>query len=171
MQISSSTDFMKYYYLKVYEGDELVMDLVPYKDTNNAYGFFDLVAKQALMPTGTVYGGGTETSYSYGDFEYFEEYDEMEAPEFTVTVSSMSELLARECVFIGQKAIVNGVKYQYTDNLEWEEITENPLTFTFSGSGTWLVVRRVATTKYSLNGADPVTLSGSSTSMTTVNVS
>ena len=171
MQISSSTDLMKYYYLKVYEGDELVMDLVPYKDTNNAYGFFDLVAKQALMPTGTVYGGGTETSYSYGDFEYLEEYDEMEAPEFTVTVSSMSELLARECVFVGQKAIVNGVKYQYTDNLEWEEITENPLTFTFSGSGTWQVRQRNTTIKYSINGGEKVLLNGYSTTAQSINVS
>ena len=55
----------------------------------------------------------------------------------------------------------------------WDFINQSgkPLTFTFSGSGTWIIYRRGNTTKYSLNGAYPVTINGSAISRTTVNVS
>ena len=49
-------DFCRLYYIKIFEGDELVKDFVPYYDGNH-YGLWDKVEGFAHMPShGTVTG-------------------------------------------------------------------------------------------------------------------
>ena len=60
---SGAEDFCRLYYIKIFEGENLVKDLVPYFDGNN-YGLWDKVNNIAHMPThGTVTGNVSENIY------------------------------------------------------------------------------------------------------------
>jgi len=60
---SGAEDFCRLYYIKIFEGENLVKDLVPYFDGNN-YGLWDKINNIAHMPThGTVTGNVSENIY------------------------------------------------------------------------------------------------------------
>lgn len=52
-------DYENIYYFKVYEGDNLIMDLVPCINLNNIPGFYDLITKQFYTTSNGVLGHGT----------------------------------------------------------------------------------------------------------------
>ena len=55
-------DLTRFYYLKVFEGNELVGDFVPYYD-GSAYGLWDNVTNSAYMPTGNGWDGELEDTF------------------------------------------------------------------------------------------------------------
>jgi len=73
-------DFCRLYYIKIFEGENLVKDLVPYFDGNN-YGLWDKVNNMAHMPThGTVTGNVSVDIYP----KYYAEKEKPYVVEMTI---------------------------------------------------------------------------------------
>ena len=75
------TDYGRVYYVKIYEGETLVKDFVPYFD-GTAYGLWDNVTNKAYMPT-----DGTWTGEKTGTLECSKYYVEKEMPYIVPSLS------------------------------------------------------------------------------------
>ena len=75
------TDYGRVYYVKIYEGETLVKDFVPYFD-GTAYGLWDNISKKAYIPTGEAW-----TGEKTGTLEYPKYYVEKETPYIVPSLS------------------------------------------------------------------------------------
>lgn len=67
----ATQDYEKIYYFKVYEGDNLIRDLVPCININNIPGFYDLITKQFYTTSNGVLGHGTVLNNSLEDITHY----------------------------------------------------------------------------------------------------
>lgn len=126
-----STDRFRTYYIKIYEGDTLVKDFIPWTDMNGNYGLFD---KVSLSVYNVVSGYGNLTGSSNvtdvevgGGYEYPIYYPVVQDPPNNLTFSSMEEAEQYECPWVGMKATIDGDKYIFSgDSTSGYEWVENP---------------------------------------------
>lgn len=67
----ATKDYEKIYYFKVYEGDNLIRDLVPCININNIPGFYDLITKQFYTTSDGVLGHGTVVNNNLEDITHY----------------------------------------------------------------------------------------------------
>ena len=83
----AGTDYEQVYYVKIYEGETLVKDFVPYYDGNN-YGLWDNVENKPYMPTEGTWTGLHEGSMIYA--KYYEIKDVPTVPESVTSIGGFA---------------------------------------------------------------------------------
>ena len=97
---AGTKDFARFYYVKIYEGEALVKDFVPYFD-GTAYGLWDNVTNKAYMPTDGTWAG---------EKKYPKYYAEKEAPYVAPAPIRMIDESAFEgCSKLSTIAIPNSI--------------------------------------------------------------
>lgn len=112
------SDRFRTYYIKIYDGDTLVKDFIPWTDMNGNYGLYD---KVSLSVYNVVSGYGSLTGSSNvtdveigGGYEYPLEYVVREDPPNNVSFSSMTEAEEYECPWVGMQATIDGDRYVFS---------------------------------------------------------
>ena len=100
---AGTKDFARFYYVKIYEGETLVKDFVPYFD-GTAYGLWDNVTNKAYMPT-----DGTWTGEKTGTLEYPKYYAEKEAL-YVAPIRTIDESAFEGCSKLTTIAIPNSIE-------------------------------------------------------------
>lgn len=119
---SGSGDWFRTYYIKIYEGDTLVKDFIPWTDMNGNYGLFDKVSLTVYNVDtgyGDLTGSSNVTDVEAGDIVYPLYYTAKQDPPSAVTFSSMTEAEAYECPYVGLNASINGTDYLFDVNYNW----------------------------------------------------
>ena len=75
-------DLNRFYYVKIYDGESLVRDFVPYFD-GSSYGLWDNVSNKAYMPTGEGWGGDGDDD---GDIKYPKYYPNKTKPSWSYPI-------------------------------------------------------------------------------------
>ena len=73
-----SGDLNRFYYVKVFDGETLVRDFIPYYDGAN-FGLWDTITNKAYMPTGEGWRGELEDTLDYPKY-----YCKKEKPYYTI---------------------------------------------------------------------------------------
>lgn len=116
---STSVDYGEIYSVKIYRGDTLVREFIPWTDMNGNYGLYDKVNGVVVNSVGSMTGSSTVIDVM-GDLP--KSYDEVEAPPATVTFATMADALAYECPYVGLIAYIAGDTYVFNANYEWEAV-------------------------------------------------
>ena len=125
------SDRFRTYYIKIYEGNTLVKDFIPWTDLNGNYGLYD---KVSLSVYNVVSGYGSLTGSSNvtdveigGGYEYPLKYVVREDPPNNVSFSSMTEAEEYECPWVGMQATIDGDRYVFSgDSISGYEWVYNP---------------------------------------------
>jgi hypothetical protein len=114
--------------MKIYEGDTLVRDFIPWTDMNGNYGLFDKVSIEVFRPSASLSGSSNVTDVEVGGgYEYPLEYVVREDPPDNLVFSSMAEAEAYECPWVGMTATIDGDKYVFSgDSQSGYEWVYNP---------------------------------------------
>ena len=145
------SDYCQIYYLKIYEGDTLVKDFIPWTDMNGNYGFFDKVSLTYIQSTNQLTASTTINDVEVGGgYDYPIYYSEKSDPLDNLTFNSLEaaeEYAYNNCVYDGMKATINGSKYVFNSEEGWvvipeyykfEDVTPNSASgWTISGSATY----------------------------------
>lgn len=131
----SGTDYGEIYYIKIYKNDILVRDFIPWTDMNGSYGFYDKVENEVVQTTGQMTASTTINDVEIGTVEYPLYYDEIQDPPKKVTFDTMAEALAYECPYVGLTATIEGHKYIFNENYQWERVYEQYSVTTTQWSG------------------------------------
>ena len=124
------SDRFRAYYLKIYEGDTLVKDFIPWTDMNGNYGLFDKVSLSVYnVVSGSLTGSSNVTDVEIGSSEYPKYYSEKSEPLDNLTFNTMEDAQAyaeANCVYDGMKATIDGDKYYFdsTDENGWVKVLE-----------------------------------------------
>lgn len=133
MVIYTPSDEGRFYYLKMYDGNnELVYDLIP-NVVNGVGCLYDFVSQQNIMPSQGSFNVSDSTKQETRTVTtYPVTYAPKGVPEFEITVNTLNELNSYRTPFVGQKAKVleNNKKYEYTADFKWEEVPARGLKFT-----------------------------------------
>ena len=99
------SDRFRAYYLKIYEGDTLVKDFIPWTDMNGNYGLFDKVSLSVYnVVSGSLTGSSNVTDVEIGSSEYPKYYSEKSEPLDNLTFNTMEDAQAyaeANCVYDG----------------------------------------------------------------------
>ena len=105
------SDRFRAYYLKIYEGDTLVKDFIPWTDMNGNYGLFDKVSLSVYnVVSGSLTGSSNVTDVEVGSSIYPKYYSEKSEPLDNLTFNTMEEAdnyAYNNCVYVGLKATIN----------------------------------------------------------------
>ena len=124
------SDYCQIYYLKIYEGDTLVKDFIPWTDMNGNYGFFDKVSLTYIQSTNQLTASTTINDVEVGGgYDYPKYYSEKSEPLDNLTFNTLAEAQAyaeANCVYDGMHAIIDGNRYYFdsTDENGWVKILE-----------------------------------------------
>lgn len=116
-----SSDRFRTYYIKIYEGNTLVKDFIPWTDMNGNYGLYDKVSSSVYnVASGTLTGSSNVTDVEVGSgYTYPIYYDEIQDPPDNVPFASMSEAQEYECPWWGMTGIIANADYLFCDSNEW----------------------------------------------------
>ena len=124
------SDRFRAYYLKIYEGDTLVKDFIPWTDMNGNYGLFDKVSLSVYnVVSGSLTGSSNVTDVEVGSSIYPKYYSEKSEPLDNLAFNTMAEAQAyaeANCVYDGMKATIGTDRYYFdsTDENGWVKIIE-----------------------------------------------
>ena len=148
----TTVDISNVYYMKVYEGDTLIRDFIPWTDMNGNYGMFDKVSMEVFSPAESLSGSSNVTDVTIGEEVYPKYYEEKSEPLDNLTFNTLAEAQAyakANCVYDGMHATIDGDRYYFdsTDENGWvkileyykfEDVTPNAASgWTISGSDTY----------------------------------
>ena len=125
---TSSNDYAQIFYVKIYEGNTLIRDLIPWTDMNGNYGMFDKLSLTTYRSTNALTASTVINDVEVGGgYEYPLEYPVKQDPPDNLVFSSMAEAEAYECPWVGMKATIDGDKYVFSGDsqsgYEWVEKT------------------------------------------------
>lgn len=166
-----TSDRFRTYYIKIYEGDTLVKDFIPWTDMNGNYGLFDMVSLSVynvINGTGSLTGSSnvTDVEVSSGVIVYPLEYPVMQDPPNNLSFSSMAEANEYECPWVGMRATINGDKYVFSgDSISGYEWVYQPITceYKFCGvdaNGNDVIISGGTSTLTSSNWSSPYPVEG-----------
>lgn len=122
----ASGDYGLLYYFKLYDGETLVLDMIPYVD-NVGYGLFDKVSMtkypQSTLHASLTASSNVQTITITGGTAYPMYYDEKQGPPSEVTFATMDEALAYECPYVGLEATIGGDPYIFNAQYQWVPVT------------------------------------------------
>ena len=149
----SGTDYGQIWYIKIYRGNTLVRDFIPWTNMNGNYGLYDKVENELVRTVGNMTASTTINDVEVGGgYEYPKYYSEKSEPLNDLTFNTMEDALDyayNNCVYDGMKAIINGDRYYFdsSDENGWvkileyykvEDVTPNQASgWTISGSSTY----------------------------------
>lgn len=121
---TTSTDYAQIFYVKIYEGNTLIRDLIPWTDMNGNYGMFDKLSLTTYRSTNALTASTVINDVEVGGgYEYPLEYVVREDPPNNLSFSSMTEAEEYECPWVGMKATIDGDRYVFsgdsTSGYEW----------------------------------------------------
>ena len=67
---NTDADYGNIYYIKIYEGDTLIRDFIPWTDLNGNYGLFDKVSKTVFQSSGQMTGSTNVTDVTIQESTY-----------------------------------------------------------------------------------------------------
>ena len=142
------SDRFRAYYLKIYEGDTLVKDFIPWTDMNGNYGLFDKVSLSVYnVVSGSLTGSSNVTDVEVGSSIYPKYYSEKSEPLDNLTFNTLVEAQAyaeANCVYDGMHAIIDGDRYYFdsTDEDGWVKVTEYYIVedVTSGGASGWTII-------------------------------
>ena len=166
-----SSDRFRTYYIKIYEGDTLVKNFIPWTDMNGNYGLFDMVSLSVynvVNGTGSLTGSSnvTDVEVSSGVIVYPLEYPVMQDPPNNLSFSSMAEANEYECPWVGMKATIAGDNYVFSgDSISGYEWVYQPIVcdYNFCGvdaNGNDVVINNGTTTLTRSNWTSPYPVEG-----------
>ena len=122
------SDYGQVYYIKIYRGETLVRDFIPWTDMNGNYGLYDKVEGELVHTVGNMTASTVINDVEVGGgYEYPLEYVVREDPPNNLTFSSMEEAEAYECPWVGMNATIDGDKYVFSgDSQSGYEWVYNP---------------------------------------------
>ena len=107
---NTTADISNVYYMKVYEGDTLIRDFIPWTDMNGNYGMFDKVSMVVFSPADSLSGSSNVTDVEIGEsVVYPKYYEEKSEPLDNLTFNTLAEAQAyakANCVYDGMKVKV-----------------------------------------------------------------
>ena len=143
-------DYNRIYYIKTYDGDTLVQDLIPWTDMNGSYGFYDKVSNSTLLQEGSITASSVINDVEVGSVVYPKYYAEQSEPLndlVFLTMEDANTYAYNNCVYDGMKATIGGSKYYFDSENGWvkvleyykfEDVTPNGASgWTISGSSTY----------------------------------
>ena len=125
----TTVDISNVYYMKVYEGDTLIRDFIPWTDMNGNYGMFDKVSMEVFSPAESLSGSSNVTDVTIGEEVYPQYYEEKSEPLDNLTFNTLAEAQAyakANCVYDGMKAVIASDRYYFdsSDENGWVKILE-----------------------------------------------
>lgn len=135
----SGTDYGEIYYIKIYRGDVLIRDFIPWTDMNGNYGLYDKVENELVHTVGSMTASTTINDVEIGESVYPKYYDEIAEPLDNLTFNTLEEAQAyaeANCVYDGMHATIDGDRYYFdsTDENGWVKVTES---FTVNLNSQW----------------------------------
>ena len=128
----SGRDYGQIYYIKIYRGDTLVRDFIPWTDMEGNYGLYDKVQNELVHTVGSMTASTTINDVEVsGGYSYPIYYSDKIDPPTEVSFDTMDEALAYDCPYVGLIALIDGQAYMFNDEYEWEQ-----LAFTITGTTT-----------------------------------
>lgn len=115
---SSGIDSGYIYYVKIYDGEDLIRDFIPWVE-DDVVGMKDIISYVFYPSEGDV-----RRSEETSQFYYIpKEYASIKEPSNNIEFDSMEEALKYECPWVGMTIYVGGVRYRFTEDNTWEELT------------------------------------------------
>lgn len=125
----SGDDYGEIYYIKIYRGDVLVRDFIPWTDMNGNYGLYDKVERVVVNTVGSMTASTTINDVEVVDFDYPKYYSEKSDPLNNLTFNTLDEAKTyayNNCVYDGMIATIDGYGYYFdsTNANGWVKILE-----------------------------------------------
>ena len=124
------SDYGQVYYIKIYRGETLVRDFIPWTDMNGNYGLYDKVENELVHTIGNMTASTVINDVTIGSEVYPKYYSEKSEPLDNLTFNTLAEAQAyaeTNCVYVGLKATINGDKYVFSgDSQSGYEWVYNP---------------------------------------------
>ena len=125
---AGTKDYWQAYYLKVYEGETLIRDFIPWTDMLGNYGLFDKVSMQVFEPTGgRLTASSVVNDVVIGELDYPKYYSDKADPLDNLTFNTLAEAetyAMSNCVYDGMKSTIGGSKYVFDSVNGWTLIPE-----------------------------------------------
>ena len=125
----SGDDYGEIYYIKIYRGDVLVRDFIPWTDMNGNYGLYDKVERVVVNTVGSMTASTTINDVEVVDFDYPKYYSEKSDPLNNLAFNTLAEAQTyayNNCVYDGMRATIDGNIYYFdsSDDNGWVKVTE-----------------------------------------------
>ena len=125
----SGDDYGEIYYIKIYRGDVLVRDFIPWTDMNGNYGLYDKVEMVVVNTVGSMTASTTINDVEVADFDYPKYYSEKSDPLNDLSFNTLAEAKTyayNNCVYDGMRATIDGNRYYFdsTNANGWVKILE-----------------------------------------------
>ena len=125
----SGDDYGEIYYIKIYRGDVLVRDFIPWTDMNGNYGLYDKVEMVVVNTVGSMTASTTINDVEVVDFDYPKYYSEKSDPLNDLVFNTLDEAKTyayNNCVYDGMIATIDGNRYYFdsTNANGWVKILE-----------------------------------------------
>ena len=163
-----TTDYFRTYYIKIYEGDTLVKDFIPWTNTTGSFGLYEKVSNTIYSATSGSFTASTVWNDVEvgGGYVYPLEYTVIQDPPNNLVFSTMAEAEDYECPWVGMKARIASDSYVFSgDSISGYEWVYQPIVcnYNFCGvdaNGNDVIINNGTTTLTQSNWTSPYPVEG-----------